>query len=488
MERSDIYKDIAVRTNGDIYIGVVGPVRTGKSTFITKFMEAAVLPNMVNTHAKERAVDELPQSADGKTIMTTQPKFVPSEAVKIKIRDNAEVNARMIDCVGYLIEGAAGHKENDMPRMVKTPWSDKEMPFEQAAETGTYKVISEHSTIGVLVTTDGSITDIPRSSYVSAEERVVKELKSIKKPFVIVLNCKNPQNADAQKLRAGLEEKYGVPVLALNAAKMTEQDVGSILEKVLFEFELVNIEIDIPKWMQTLSYDSFMIKTIIDEVRTVTAGLNKMKDFAIMEELFKDSEYMTSPETLDIVSGTGMIRYEIKAKPELFYKVLSEECKCLISDDFHLMSYIKQVATSKNQFDRIKSALEDVDNKGYGIVNPSMELLELQDPQIIKQGNRYGVRLRASAPSLHIMKVDVSTEVCPTVGTEQESQSMLKEFENNPKSIWETKLFGKSLNVMAKEGISNKIYNMPSETQNKMRKTLGRIVNEGKGGMICILL
>lgn len=488
MENRDIYKDIAVRCGGDIYIGVVGPVRTGKSTFISKFMEIMVLPYMSGVHIRERAADEMPQSADGKTIMTTQPKFVPAEAVKIKMKNNVDVNVRLVDCVGYLIDGVSGHKENDAPRMVKTPWSDREMSFEQAAEFGTHKVIAEHSTIGILVTTDGSITEIPRGNYVAAEERVAQELRALKKPFVVVLNSKTPQAPETQKLRAALEDRYGTAVIALSVANMTEQDIEGILDRVLLEFPLRSVEVDIPKWMRTLPFDNPLIKTMFDEIRTASAGLAKMRDYRRLEELFAESAEFLPPQSTNIVTATGTIRYEIKARTDLFYRVLSEQCRSDISDDFALMSYIREVAASKNQFDRIKSALEDVDKKGYGIVNPPMDALELQEPQIVKQGNRFGVRLRASAPSLHIMKVDVSTEVCPTVGTEQESQFMLKEFETNPKGIWETNMFGKSLNILAKESISNKIYNMPPETQNKMRRTVGKIVNEGKGGVICILL
>jgi stage IV sporulation protein A len=489
MERNDIYRDIAVRTNGDIYIGVVGPVRTGKSTFISKFMEIMVLPYMSGVHVKGRAVDEMPQSADGKTIMTTQPRFVPAEAVKIKMKNHVDVSVRLIDCVGYLVDGAGGHMENNAPRMVKTPWSDREMPFEQAAELGTHKVIADHSTIGILVTSDGSITEIPRASYVAGEERVASELKALRKPFVIVLNSKNPASPGTQKLRAALEDKYGAAVIALSVASMTEEDIEGLLERILLEFPVVNIEIDIPKWMRTLPFENPMIQNMLAEIRGASAGINKMRDFNKLEIIFGDQHgEFRHPKMSQIVMGSGSIVYEIKAKPDLFYKVLSEQCKCDISDDFCLMSYIREVAASKNQFDRIKSALEDVDKKGYGIVNPPMEALELAEPQLVKQGNRFGVRLRASAPSLHIMKVDVSTEVCPTVGTEQESQFMLKEFETNPKGIWETNMFGKSLNILAKESISNKIYNMPQETQSKMRRTVGKIVNEGRGGVICILL
>lgn len=492
MEKFDIYNDIAKRTKGDIYIGVVGPVRSGKSSFIRKFMEKLVIPVIADKNDKKVAIDELPQSAAGKTIMTTQPKFVPAEAVSVKLGASARAKVRLIDCVGYLIDGAIGHEENDKPRQVKTPWSDGEMPFEKAAELGTKKVINDHSTIGILVTTDGTISDIPRASYIKAEERVVKELKQIGKPFAIVLNSAKQESDEAKKLRSALKEKYGAPVVLLNVQEMSADDVKGVLEEVLYEFPLRSIDLAIPKWMQVLPASSKIISEILGEVQSVSPTLKKMRDYELFEKLFTGSERLISPKAERVELGEGRIEYSLSAKPDLFYEVLSEECGDKISGEYELMSYVKSLSTAKAQYLKIKDALKDAVENGYGVVNPTIEEMRLEEPELVKQGGRYGVKLRASAPSLHIMKVDVYSEVSPIVGTEKEGEelvsSIMSEFENDPKSIWETQMFGKSLHSIVREGLTNKLVAMPQETQGKMRKTVGKIVNEGKGGVICILL
>lgn len=491
MEKYQIYDDINSRTNGDIYIGVVGPVRVGKSTFISNFMKKLVIPNIQEKNAKERTIDELPQSADGKTIMTTQPHFVPNEAVKIKVA-NAEMKVRMIDCVGFLAEGVLGHNEDDKPRLVKTPWSEKELPFEEAATLGTNKVISEHSTIAIMLTTDGSVTDIPRTSYLNAEEKTVMELAKAGKPFVIALNCKNPSSNDSKKLVSSLKEKYKVPVIAINALELKDDDVDKIMENVLMEFPVKSIQIKMPKWLSALKFENAIISEMADQMRRLGQNMNKLSDASANHIVFDDSEYFEPITVSNIEAGTGTIKYTIVPKDGLFYRVLSSECGFEIKDDFELVSYIKDLAYAKVEYDKLKNALEDVKQTGYGIVEPRREDLELGEPEIIKQGNKFGVKIKAVAPSLHIMRVDVETEVTPIVGSEDQSQDLAKslaeQFETNPQTIWDTNILGKSLFSLVGDNINSKIVTMPVEAQRKMRKTLGRIVNEGKGGVLCILL
>lgn len=492
MEKYEIYDDIKTRTNGEIYVGVVGPVRVGKSTFITEFMKKLVLPNISGKYSKERAIDELPQSADGKTIMTTQPKFVPNEAVKISVAEKVDMKVRLIDCVGYLVAGAMGHIENDAPRKVKTPWSEEDMPFEEAAELGTKKVMREHSTVGVVVTTDGSVTDIPRSNYVDAEERVIAEMKASGKPFVIALNCKSPASAEAKKLASSLEEKYSTPVIALNAQEMKESDIDKVFEKLLYEFPVTSIKLKMPRWLQALSYDDDIIQEIAAEMRTFAEGMNKLSDVDKSKLVFAESEAFDPITFSNIEMGDGTVRFNVIPKEGLFYKVLSKECGYEIHDDFELIGYIKDLAIAKQEYDKLKNALDQVKETGYGIVAPRQEDFELAEPEVIRQGSKFGVKIKANAPSLHILRVDVSTEVTPLVGTEAQSRELVSDLvsqiEESPDSIWETNLLGKSLSSLLGDNINSKIVMMPIDAQRKMRKTLGRIVNEGKGGVICILL
>lgn len=492
MEKYQIYEDIETRTNGDIYVGVVGPVRVGKSTFISEFMKKLVIPNIENKNVRERAIDELPQSADGRTVMTTQPKFVPNEAVKISVADKINLKVRMIDCVGYLISGAMGTTENEKPRLVKTPWSDVEMPFEEAAELGTKKVIEDHSTIGIVVTTDGSVTDIERANYVLAEEKVVAEMKACGKPFVIVLNCKNPANAESKKLAQNLAEKYDAQVVAMNVAEMKEQDVDKVFEKVLLEFPMKSIKVNMPKWIQALSFSNPIIKEIVNEVKKFAQDVRKIGDAKKDTVVFTESESFDPITFSTIEMGEGIIKFNVVPKENLFYKVLSDECGFTINDDYELVSYIKNLAVAKVEYDKLKSALEEVEQTGYGIVVPSKDEYTLQQPEVVKQGNKFGVKIKASAPSLHIIKVDVETEVTPLVGTEMQSQDLVnyltEKFEADPAGIWETNLLGKSLYSLIDDNISAKIVMMPADAQRKMKKTLCRIINEGKGGVLCILL
>lgn len=492
MDTFNLYNDIATRTSGDIYIGVVGPVRTGKSTFIKRFMEMLVLPKINDKNEQQRAIDELPQSADGKTIMTTQPKFVPADAVSVRIGENIDARIRLIDCVGYLIDGAMGSKEGDKVRMVKTPWSADDMPFERAAELGTEKVIRDHATIGVLLTSDGSITDIDRPKYIEAEERVVRELKALGKPFVVVLNTRTPQNADTIKLRDALAERYDVPVLVKNAQEMTLDDIAEIMGSILLEFPIKMLEAVIPEWLQALPRDNRIISDALNRMFEGTADIMKMSDAEKITDIFADNEYFSSFEITSLDMGRGRVVVELTVKAELFYDVISEWCGTKIDGDFKLMAYVVSLAKAATEYAKLQHALSDVAVKGYGVVAPTMDQLILEEPEIVKQAGRFGVKLKASAPSLHIMRVDVQTEVNPIVGSEQQSEELVKyllaEFESDKKSIWDTNMFGKSLSQLVNEGLNNKLMSVPEDAQIKMRKTMGRIINEGKGGMICILL
>lgn len=492
MDKYQIYEDIKSRTGGDIYVGVVGPVRVGKSTFISEFMKKLVIPNIDNKNVRERAVDELPQSADGKTVMTTQPRFVPNEAVKITVADNINLKVRMIDCVGYLVSGAMGTTENNKPRLVKTPWSDEEMPFEKAAEIGTKKVIADHSTFGIVMTTDGSVTDIERANYVSAEERVVEEMKACGKPFVIVLNCKNPNSAESKKLAQNLSEKYSSQVIAMNVAEMKDGDMDKIFEKVLLEFPIKSIKVSMPKWIQALSYSNPIICEIVSEIKKFAGNIRKIGDAKKDAVVFTESESFDPITFSNIEMGDGVIKFSVIPKENLFYRVLSDECGFAINDDYELVSYIKNLAVAKVEYDKLKGALDEVEQNGYGIVVPRQDEYTLQQPEVFKQGGKFGVKIKATAPSLHIIKVDVETEVTPLVGNEAQSQDLVEylsqQFENNPEGIWETNLLGKSLFSLVDDNISSKIVSMPADAQRKMKKTLGRIINEGKGGVLCILL
>lgn len=493
MEQFEIYERIAARTNGDIYVGVVGPVRTGKSTFIKKFMDKVVLGTLADDAEKQRMIDELPQSASGKMIMTTQPKFVPNKAVNVAFSPECSANVRLVDCVGYFVAGAEGLSGADGDlRLVKTPWQDAEMPLEKAAEIGTQKVITEHSTIAVMVTTDGSFTDINRLAYVSAEERVVAELKATGKPFAIVLNTSKPEAEATLKLAESLREKYNAPVVVKNVDKMTEADFSQLLETILYEFPVRRVNINLPKWVRALPGDDPLVAGICDNLKEASLSLNKMSDNAKIVNIFDGNTSFDAFSLANIDLATGTITYKLDVNSAEFYNLLSRQCGVEISDDFYLMSYMKLLTHAKQEYDKIKEALEQVKQTGYGIVNPTMDELQLADPEIINKGASSGVKLKATAPSLHIMRVDVEAEVCPALGSVEQSQAfadyMQSEFENNPANIWNTNMFGKSLSSLVKEGIDAKINNVPEEAQTKMRKTMTKIVNERKGGIICILL
>lgn len=492
MESYNIYQDIATRTNGDIYVGVVGPVRTGKSTFIKKFMDLMVIPNIENTYSQERAKDELPQSAAGKTIMTTEPKFIPNEAVEISLGTESKMKVRMIDCVGYIVEGAQGHLEEDAPRMVSTPWSKEPIPFDVAAEIGTKKVITEHSTIGLLITTDGSITDIPRADYVDAEKRVVNELKTGGKPFVVLLNTKYPDKAETEELRSFLETEYAVPVLAVNCAEINESEINTIMRQVLFRFPIREITVKMPKWIDVLANDHWLKKGIYDCILSSISDLHRIDSIELLKNRLFEYEYIKTADITEINLGTGTATVSLSTPDGLFYQIVKESSGFDIDGEDKLMSLLSEMAQIKKEYDKISFALHEVQQKGYGIVTPTIDELRLEEPEIVKQGSRFGVKLKASAPSIHMISANIETEVSPIVGTEKQSEELvhylLEEFENDPKKIWESNIFGKSLHELVNEGLHNKLYRMPDEARMKLQETLQKIINEGSGGLICIIL
>lgn len=492
MDNFDIYKDIAERTQGDIYVGVVGPVRTGKSTFIKRFMELMVIPNIDNPHKKERAKDELPQSGSGKSIHTTEPKFVPNEAVEIEFEGGTKFKVRMVDCVGYIVKGAIGYADGEAPKMVNTPWYDHEIPFEEAAEIGTKKVINEHSTIGLLITTDGSITGIEREEYLEAEGRVVDELKSINKPFIMVLNSKNAAAPETAVLAKELEEKYDVPVQIMDVINMNEGDIANIFQRILKEFPVKEINIDMPEWIENLSSKHWVKISFMKFLKDMCKDIFKVRDINKSLLSFKEVDFLDSAKLDEMNMGEGTARVNITPKHELFYKILGETCDCEIKGENDLLTLMGEFSRAKVEYDKIAEALKDVKEKGYGLVAPQLSEMTLEEPEIVQHGGRYGVKLKASAPSLHFIKADIQTEISPIMGTEKQSEdfykSILDQFENDKSQIWQSNMFGKSLEVLVKEGLQNKLFKMPDDVQVKIQKTLQRIINEGNGSLICIIL
>ncbi len=491
-QQETVYKDIASRTGGDIYIGVVGPVRTGKSTLIKRFMETLVLPHMENSLQRERMVDELPQSAAGRTIMTTEPKFIPEEAVQITVDDSAKASVRLIDCVGYIVPSAIGYVENELPRMVMTPWFTQEIPFNMAAEIGTRKVITEHSTIGLVVTTDGSISDIPRSEYEEAEERVIGELQELDKPFVVLLNCVDPHSQQNRELCQYLEEKYGVPVEAVNCLDLGEEDIREILTKVLYQFPVREISFDIPKWLVALEKDHWLKSAVYSAIGECASRISHISSIRREFEQMEGCEYIRHTHVSAIDPGKGSANVEVSIPSQLLYQVIEEKTGLDIHSEEQLMPCLMELAEMKRSYEKIKGALEEVNATGYGIVMPSLEELHLEEPEIIRQGGRYGIRLKASAPSIHMMRADITTEVAPIVGSEKQSEELVNylmgEFEESPQKIWESNIFGKSLHDLVNEGLHNKLYRMPGDARVKLQETIERIINEGCSGLICIIL
>lgn len=489
---NDIYSDISKRTGGDIYIGVVGPVRSGKSTFIKRFMDTLVLPKINDEYVKQRAMDELPQSAAGRTIMTTEPKFIPEDAVELTMSDNIKMKVRLVDCVGYIVPSSVGYIEDEQPRMVMTPWYDEEIPFNMAAEIGTKKVITEHSTIGLVVTTDGTITSIPRDEYEEAEERVIDELKSLDKPFVVLMNTDNPKSPNAIALCTSLTDKYGVPVIPVNCLEMTEEEINNILSDILYEFPVCSVGIHYPSWINNLSHDNYLKSSLYTSIKENISTVTNIRSVGTFSEKLNENEYIESININSLDLSTGKIIIKIYVDNKYFYKILSESCNVEINDEKEMMSQFIDLINMKKQYERFGKALRDVEETGYAIVMPEMNELTLDEPEIMKQGGRYGVKLKAQAPSIHMIKCNTYTEVAPIVGSESQSQELvmylLKEFEENPSEIWDTNIFGKSLHELVSEGLNNKLYRMPIDARNKFRETIERVINEGCNGLICIIL
>ena len=492
MTNTNIYQDIATRTGGDIYIGVVGPVRTGKSTFIKRFMDVMVIPNIEEEWRRERANDELPQSASGRTIMTTEPKFIPEDAVEIDLEGNCHMSVRMIDCVGYIVPGSIGYIEGDQPRMVKTPWYDEPSPFNMAAEYGTHKVIDEHSTIGIVITTDGSIGEIERADYEEAEARVINELKSINKPFIVLLNTTSPESEIAQSTAKMLTDKYGVNVLPFDCSVLNENDFNSILTAVLEEFPVRETVVNFPSWVGGLDRNYWLKKQLTDTVYKFSNCLCKMSSLKEFCGRLNSCEHISGITVDSVNMGTGEAVVKIKLNDDLFYSVLSETTGISIDDEEQLISTLFSLAKESKEYKRVKDALDEVEATGYGIVMPQLDELSLEEPEIVKQGGRYGVRLKASAPSIHMMKADITTEVAPIVGSEKQSEDLvmylLREFEEDPIKIWDSNIFGKSLHELVNEGLHTKLARMPSDARMRLQETLERVINEGCTGLICIIL
>ncbi|HCT36850.1 MAG TPA: stage IV sporulation protein A [Firmicutes bacterium] len=492
MERFDILKDIAERTGGDIYLGVVGPVRTGKSTFIRRFMDLMVLPNIRNFHERERAKDELPQGGAGRTIMTTEPKFIPNEAVEIAVSEQLKLKVRLVDCVGYAVEGAQGFLDEEGPRMVRTPWLEDPIPFEEAAEFGTRKVIEEHSTIGIVVTTDGSITDLPRASYEDAENRVIAELADLGKPFVIIVNSKNPSGLDAVTLAAELSARYDVPAMPMDCQNMEQPVIIDLLKEALYMFPIREIAIDLPRWVEELPNNHWLYARFSDAVLEVVADVNRLRDVEPAALQLGEYEFVERSILQSIEPGEGSAAIELTCSHDLFYQVLSELSGFPIEGDHNLVGLISELSFAKHEYDKVAEALRNVKDTGYGLVSPGTDDIVFEQPELIRQGNRFGVKLTATAPSYHLIRANISAEVTPFVGTEKQGEEFVRylaeEFEKDPDQIWETDFLGKSMHDLVREGLQSKLTKMPENAQEKLQETLTKILNEGSGGLICIIL
>lgn len=489
---NEIYADIARRTNGDIYVGVVGPVRSGKSTFIKRFMEQLVIPNIQSEARRERAVDELPQSAGGKTIMTTEPKFIPEEAVELTLGESAKMRVRMIDCVGYIVPSALGYIENDQPRMVHTPWFEQEVPFNMAAEVGTRKVIAEHSTIGLVVTTDGSITDLPRAEYAACEQRVIAELQELGKPFAVLLNCLDPHQPAARELAERLSEEYGAPVIPVSCPDLDESDIRTILTELLRTFPVREINVCMPHWITELEKDHWLRESVFSCIRQAASEIHTIKDAETFADAVCTCPYVTKASIREMNMGTGSVCVDVSLDQTLFYRILGEATGLEIQGENDLLPILTKLSRIQKEYAKIEPALREVEATGYGIVMPEQEEMTLEEPEIIKQGGRYGVRLRASAPSIHMMRADIRTTVSPIVGTERQSEELvmylLEGFEEDPAKIWSSNIFGKSLHELVGEGLHSKLSKMPMDARLKLQETLQRIINEGCSGLICFIL
>ncbi|WP_067836554.1 stage IV sporulation protein A [Amphibacillus sediminis] len=492
MEKVDIFKDISKRTNGDIYLGVVGAVRTGKSTFIKKFMEKVVLPNMRDEGDRARAQDELPQSAAGKTIMTTEPKFVPNQAVHLEVDEGLGVNVRLVDCVGYTVNSAQGFEDENGPRMIHTPWYEEPIPFHEAAEIGTRKVIQEHSTIGVVITTDGSIGEIPRQDFVEAESRIVEELKEVGKPFIMVINSTKPYHEDTELLRQALNEQYDIPVLAMSVESMQEDDVYNVLREALFEFPVLEVNVNLPSWVMVLNEDHWLRLSYHEAIQETVKDIKRLRDVDRVVGHFDEYDHIEHAKINGIEMGEGIAEIDLDAPSYLYDQVLKEIVGEEIRGKDHLLELMQDFAEAKREYDQIADALNMVKQTGYGVAAPTVNDMTLDEPEIIRQGTRFGVRLKAIAPSIHMIKVDVESEFSPIIGTEKQSEELVRylmqDFEDDPLSIWQSDIFGRSLSSIVREGIQGKLSLMPENARYKLKETLEKIVNQGSGGLIAIIL
>ncbi len=492
LEKVDVFKDISKRTNGDIYLGIVGAVRTGKSTFIKKFMELVVLPNIEDESERARALDELPQSAAGKTIMTTEPKFVPNQAVSVQVEEGLDVNVRLVDCVGYAVDSARGFEDENGPRMIHTPWYEDPIPFHDAAEIGTRKVIQEHSTIGVVITTDGTIGEIERKDYVQAEEKVIEELKEVGKPFIMVINSVRPTSQETELLRQELVEKYDIPVIAMSVETMTEHDVYNVLRESLYEFPVLEVNVNLPSWVMVLHEDHWLRKNYEEAIHSTVQNIKRLRDVNNIVGDFNEFNHIDYAQLAGMEMGEGIAEIDLYAPDHLYDEVLKEVVGEEIRGKDHLLELMQDFAHAKREYDQVSGALQMVKQTGYGIATPTIEDMVLDEPEIIRQGSRYGVRLKADAPSIHMIKVDVESEFAPIIGTEKQSEELVRylmqDFEEDPLSIWESDIFGRSLNSIVREGIQAKIALMPENARYKLKDTLERIINEGSRGLIAIIL
>lgn len=493
MEKFNVFSHIAERTAGSIYVGVVGPVRTGKSTFIKRFMDLFVMPNITDVYLKERTRDELPQSGAGRTITTTEPKFVPDEPVEIILEEATKARVRLVDCVGYTVASAKGYMDEEGPRLVRTPWFEHPIPFQEAAELGTRRVITEHSTIGLVVTTDGSISDLPRSEYAEPEGRVIEELQALGKPFVVALNSIHPNSPETTALANELSAAYGVQVLAMDCLRMTKEDILRLFGEVLMEFPLREFNVRLPKWVEELAADHWLRQLYEDVAWESVTELKRVKDVKqIAVKRFADSEHvqLVTVENLDL--GTGKVTLNIALLNELFYSILAEMTGLEVQGDHHLMRLMQDLTVAKREYDKLSAALQHVRQTGYGIVIPSLEDITFEQPELIKQGRNFGIKLTASAPSIHMVQASIQTEVTPLVGTEKQGEELIRslteEFEDDPNALWDRDFLGRSLQDMVREGINSKLYRMPENAQEKLQETLSKIINEGSGGLICIIL
>ena len=491
MEKIEIIKSITGRTGGDIYLGVVGAVRTGKSTFIKKVIENLVVPNIEDEYARKRALDEIPQSANGKTIMTTEPKFVPSNAAEIQI-DNFKANIRLIDCVGYVIPGSSGYEDENGPRMVKCPWYDEEIPFVEAAEIGTEKVIRDHSSIGIIVTTDGSFGEIPRSNYIDTEIRIVNELKEIGKPFIVILNSNHPTLPETERLAEKMQTDYDVPVLPISVENMTERDIYNILREALYEFPVMEVKVEMPDWIATLSPNNWLKKIYIEKIKESVMEIDKLKDIELITSHFTNCEYINKAYLSNVDTETGIVTIKLEAKSELYNQVLKDIIGIDIKSKSQLLNLFQEYNEAKIEYDHIKSALKMVKQTGYGVASPSLSDMKLDTPEIIKQGSRYGVKLKATAPSIHMIRVDVESTFEPVIGSELQSKELInylmKDYDTNPDNIWKSEIFGRSLDVIVKEGIQAKLSLMPENARFKLQQTITKLVNKGSGNLFAIVL